>query len=108
MKQSESIKNLAPALHEALKSIHNVAPNKNGYGYKYADLALIIDKSKPYLLENNLFIIQSVSKSAESVAITTSPFEHKNSAIERPIPLAAPVTRTILLIMLVTTISLNI
>lgn len=71
MKTSESIKNLAGDLKSAVQHIQNVAPNKQGYGYKYADLAHIIDECKQPLLDHNLIAIQSITQSEQSVGITT-------------------------------------
>lgn len=71
MKTSETLDKLAPAMLQAVGELSNVAPNKQGYGYKYADLALIIDRSKPVLLKFNLFIIQSIGRSEATVSITT-------------------------------------
>lgn len=71
MNTSESIKEISPAMLSAVAELHNIAPNKQGYGYKYADLALIIDSSKPILLKHNLFIIQSIGRSEATVSITT-------------------------------------
>ena len=58
MTHSESIKEIATALVKAQTALQNPSKNQDGYGYKYADLASIIDQVKPVLSQNGLSIIQ--------------------------------------------------
>jgi len=71
MKTSEKISEWAKAMVSASAEISNVNPNRTGYGYKYADLASIIDAAKPALLKNGLIAIQTVGESEKSIRITT-------------------------------------
>ena len=71
MRTSESLKSIIPDYLKAQEEIHNIAPNKKGYGYDYVDLALIIDRCKPVLLRNGLIIIQSVGEAEQGISITT-------------------------------------
>ena len=72
MRTSETLTKVMPDYLKAQAEIKNIAPNKKGYGYDYVDLAKIIDESKPFLLKNNLIIMQSVGDSeAEGISITT-------------------------------------
>ncbi len=59
MRFSESIGNLAEALAKAQGSFTGVGKGKQGYGYKYADLASVIDTSRKGLSENNLSVVQT-------------------------------------------------
>ena len=70
--QSESIKELAPALVEALGSLKNVGKKKQGHGYKYAELADIIEDSRPILKEHGLTINNSTTflENGDEVLIT--------------------------------------
>ena len=60
MIQSEKIDLVSSALVKAKKSIRNVKPDKQGHGYKYADLVTIIDMSTPILLDNDLVVTQNI------------------------------------------------
>ncbi|RKX80952.1 MAG: hypothetical protein DRP58_12525 [Spirochaetes bacterium] len=72
MRTSETLTDLMKDYLKAQVDIHNIAPNKKGYGYNYVDLAMIIDKSKPALLAHNLLIIQTVGEGKEEgISITT-------------------------------------
>jgi len=76
MKTSETLTKLMTDYLKAQKDIHNIAPNKKGYGYNYVDLAMIIDKSKPMLMANNLLIIQSVGDALEDKISITTRLQH--------------------------------
>lgn len=52
------MKNIATALIAAQTDLKNPEQNKNGYGYKYADLASILDQVKPVLAKHKLAITQ--------------------------------------------------
>lgn len=52
------MKNIATALISAQEDLKNPDQNKQGYGYKYADLASILDQVKPVLAKHKLAITQ--------------------------------------------------
>ncbi len=59
MQFSPNIGDLAEALAKAQGSFTGVGKGKQGYGYKYADLASVIDTSRKGLSENGLAVVQS-------------------------------------------------
>jgi hypothetical protein len=77
MKTSETLKEIMPSLLAAQALIKNLAPNKQGYGYKYVDLAKILDETKHILIGADLLIIQSVTTAENGVGITTR-LQHKS------------------------------
>lgn len=52
------MENIAKALVKAQLELKNPEQNKEGYGYKYSDLASLIDLTKPVLQKNGLAITQ--------------------------------------------------
>lgn len=72
MEKSEQINELAAALAKAQSEIQNVAKDKAGYGYKYADLASVLDIARPALSKNGIALIQSASYADQSVSVTTT------------------------------------
>jgi hypothetical protein len=58
---SEKIDCLAIALSKAQSVIENVGKDKQGYGYKYADLASCLEAIKKPLSDNGLSIVQPIS-----------------------------------------------
>ncbi len=59
MQTSDSIGELAGALAKAQGSMTGVGKGKDGYGYKYADLASVIDTARKPLSDNGLAISQT-------------------------------------------------
>jgi hypothetical protein len=59
MQTSDTIGELAGALAKAQGEMSSVGKGKQGYGYKYADLASIIDAARPALSKNELAVSQS-------------------------------------------------
>ena len=72
MQTSEQINELAAALANAQGELANVAKDKSGYGYKYADLAAVLDQARPVLSKHGLAIVQSASNADEQVSVTTT------------------------------------
>lgn len=75
MKTSESVKEIFPALVKAQSEIGNAKTKEEAnivtktgakFGYKYADLAGIMDVSKGALTKNNLAVIQAPSTRFEN------------------------------------------
>lgn len=52
------MENIAKALIKAQTELKNPEKNQQGYGYKYADLASIIDETKPVLQKHGLVVVQ--------------------------------------------------
>lgn len=71
MERSESIAKVAAALVAAQTEIKNMAPNKEGYGYKYVDFAEIIDATKPVLQKHKLVITQFPVGDVGNVGVKT-------------------------------------
>jgi hypothetical protein len=69
---SEKIENLAVALSKAQAAIENVSRDKQGHGYKYADLASCLSAVKKPLADNGLSLSQLVSqdKSGKQMLVT--------------------------------------
>jgi hypothetical protein len=69
---SEKIENLAVALSKAQAAIENVSRDKQGHGYKYADLASCLAAVKKPLADNGLSLSQLVSqdKSGKQMLVT--------------------------------------
>lgn len=60
MEQS-NIKELATALAKAQGDLHNPLKDKAGYGYKYADLAQLLDIVRPVFSKHGLSIVQFIT-----------------------------------------------
>lgn len=89
--QSESITNLTKALIEAQLELQNPDKNTQGYGYKYADLASILDLVKPVLKKYHLAISQLAGDDGNGkVGVTTilmhESGEYLSSTLYLPIP----------------------
>lgn len=72
MERSDQINEIAAALAKAQEEIQNVAKDKSGYGYKYADLASVLEIARPALSKNGIALIQSASYADQSVSVTTT------------------------------------
>lgn len=83
MRQSESIKNLLPALMDAQKEIPTMPKNAKAYGYKYTDLDTITSVIKPILARHNISYMQSVGMDDEGRStLTTRIFSRDGEYIE--------------------------
>lgn len=71
MERSEEINELAAALAKAQGEIQNVAKDKEGYGYKYADLAAVLDIARPVLSKHGIALIQTAGYADQCVSVTT-------------------------------------
>lgn len=61
MNKSESIGKLALALSKFQGEVKNVIANKKGYGYMYADLAQVLDVTRPLCAKHELAVTQLCS-----------------------------------------------
>jgi hypothetical protein len=71
MQMSENLTELGVALSKFQGEVNNVAKDKAGYGYKYADLAQILDSVRPLLSKHGLSVVQMPGKSESGVTVTT-------------------------------------
>lgn len=83
--------NLASALVKAQVELHNPDRNQTGYGYKYADLASILEQTKPVLKKHGLSITQLATDDGNGrVGVTTilmhESGEYVQSNLTLPIP----------------------
>jgi hypothetical protein len=58
MNKSETIKELATALSKAQSQVQDARKDRNGQGYKYADLSQMLQIVRPVLADNGLAIVQ--------------------------------------------------
>ena len=59
--QSANLSELMPELIQAISQLGNLSKDKQGYGYKYAELSKVLDTCRPILAEHNLVITQLVT-----------------------------------------------
>jgi hypothetical protein len=71
MEMSENMTELGVALSKFQGEVNNVSKDKSGYGYKYADLAQILDVVRPLLSKHGLSVIQMPGKSESGVTVST-------------------------------------
>ena len=71
MKTSEQINEISAALAKAQFSITDAAKDKAGYGYKYADLATILQIARPILSTHNIAILQDTETLPDAVSVST-------------------------------------
>lgn len=72
MIKSEQINELASALAKAQSEITSANKDNSAYGYKYADLATVIDAVKPALNKHGLSFVQLIEESdTATVRVTT-------------------------------------
>jgi hypothetical protein len=71
MEMSESLTEIGVALSKFQGEVNNVSKDKSGYGYKYADLAQILDVVRPLLAKHGLSVIQMPGKSDSGVTVST-------------------------------------
>lgn len=71
MQKSDSIEMLASSLSKFQGEIQNCFKSKAGYGYKYADLASILDEVRPLLAKHDLSLMQMPGNAGECVSLET-------------------------------------
>lgn len=89
---SENIGELAGALALAQGKMTNGAKAKQGYGYKYMELGILIDIARPCLAANGIAVIQTheLVKGANPTVVTHTTVMHSSnqwhkSSLELPI-----------------------
>ena len=72
MKTSESINELGAALAKAQADIKDAAKDRQGYGYKYADLATVLQIVRPALAAQGIAVLQDTQTMTDGhVAVAT-------------------------------------
>jgi len=74
MNKSESIAKLTLALSKTQGELSNASKDKDGYQFKYADLASILDIARPLLAQNELAVTQVVGTLGEKITVETTLF----------------------------------
>lgn len=96
MKTSESLANIGAALATAMGEIENASKDKSGYGYKYADLAQVLEIARPVLAKNGLSVIQAPhNDSSGGVAVTTRLLHCSGEWLEETLILPVEVTKNL-------------
>ena len=80
--QSANLSELMPELIQAISQLGNLSKDKQGYGYKYAELSKVLDACRPILAEHNLVITQLVTVLNEEPTLVTTLF-HKSGQFLR-------------------------
>lgn len=75
---SDKIENLAVALSKAQAAIENVSKDKQGYGYKYADLASCLAALKKPLADNGLSVSQLVNQDKDGKQLLITLLIHES------------------------------
>lgn len=68
---SAQIGKIAGAISKAQSELGAASKDQSGYGYKYSDLAQVIESSKEVLTKNGLAIVQLVGPTTDKVVLTT-------------------------------------
>ncbi len=71
MNKSDTIGQLGLALSKMQGEISDVHKDKQGYGYKYADLSSVLDIARPLCAKYELSISQLCTNSADQVGVET-------------------------------------
>lgn len=80
--QSANLSELMPELIQAISQLGNLSKDKQGYGYKYAELSKVLDTCRPILAEHNLVITQLVTVLNDEPTLVTTLF-HKSGQFLR-------------------------
>lgn len=80
--QSANLSELMPELIQAISQLGNLSKDKQGYGYKYAELGKVLDTCRPILAEHNLVITQLVTVLNDEPTLVTTLF-HKSGQFLR-------------------------
>jgi hypothetical protein len=75
---SDDISNLADALSKAQAAIENVSKDRQGYSYKYADLASCLDAIRKPLTDNGFSLSQIISQDGDKMPVLITLLMHKS------------------------------
>jgi hypothetical protein len=95
MKSSESLANLGAALAAAMGEIQNVSKDRAGYGYKYADLAQVLDLARPVLSKHGIAVIQAPHNEGGGIAVTTRLIHASGEWLEETLILPVEITKNL-------------
>ena len=95
MRTSESLANIGAALSTAMGEIENVEKNKAGYGYKYADLAQVLEVARPIMAKHGIAVVQAPHNEAGGVAVTTRLIHSSGEWIEETLILPVETTKNL-------------
>lgn len=85
------MKNIAMALVKAQTELKNPDKNQQGHGYRYADLASILDQTKPVLSKNGLAISQLATDDGNGrVGVKTILLHESGEMLESNLTLPIP------------------
>ena len=91
MNKSESIAELAAAMSKFQGDTNNAFKGKAGHGYNYADLAAILEQSRPLLASNELSVIQMPCEAPSGfVGVETCVCHSSGQFIEQRYSMAIP------------------
>jgi len=71
MKTSDQINEIAAALAKAQATIKDAAKSSQGYGYRYADLATVLQIVRPALTANNIAVLQDTETAVDHISVST-------------------------------------
>lgn len=71
MKTSEQIDHIAAALAKAQADIRDAAKDRQGYGYKYADLATVLQIVRPALTAQGIAVLQDTETLGDAICVAT-------------------------------------
>lgn len=96
MNMSESINEIAKAISLFQGEIKDVFKDKSGYGYKYADLAQVLELVRPVLSKYGLSVVQIPSSSGDKISLETMLMHESgqwiNGTIEMPVTVGKGMT----------------
>jgi hypothetical protein len=78
MEMSLQVDQISTALSEAQAELDSAKKDNSGYGYKYSDLATVIDAAKPVLAKHGLAITQLIGQFNSQMASLTTILTHKS------------------------------
>ena len=71
MKTSEQINEISAALALAQSAIRDASKDRQGYGYKYADLANVLQIARPALNAQGIAILQDTETAGDRICVAT-------------------------------------
>ncbi len=95
MRTSESLANIGAALSAAMGEIENASKDRAGFGYKYADLAQVLEIARPVLAKHGLSVIQAPHNEGGGVAVTTRLLHASGEWVEETLIMPVEVTKNL-------------
>jgi hypothetical protein len=71
MRTSEQINEIAAALAKAQSAIKDASKDRQGYGYKYADLAAVLQIVRPALTAEGIAVLQDTETVGDHISVAT-------------------------------------